>query len=253
MVAVYSETSSDYVRAKASNGSVQPETYAFGEGGFLPGVISDPTLEQVDFKTLAHTLAATLARRKYLPATDPARTRLLIMVYWGMTSGSVDLGFLPIGDDVSMGLSGGRLNEFSSLYAAQEQARDRIDYQNAGLLGYNADGLIGTEEGYWLRTNTALRHKVDDDLTDVESSRYFVVLMAYDFQTMWRQKEPKLLWVTRLSIEQRRNDFARELPAMLKTASPYFGRSSRGLIREVVPEGRVEVGQPKSLGVEPEK
>ena len=91
---------------------------------------------------------------------------------------------------------------------------------------------------------------MEDLIDDVEQSRYFVVLMAYDFQMMWKDKQPKLLWVTRLSIDQRRNDFGRELPTMLKVASQYFGRDSHGLIRDVVPEGRVELGEPKPLGVE---
>jgi hypothetical protein len=241
VVAVYSDVARDYVRARLPDGSLQPETYAFGEGGFIPGFMPDATIDRLDFKAVAHAIAASRAGRKYLPSEDPAATRLLVMVYWGTTSGFRDM--FPI--SVS-------LFQYDAFSLMQWRMRNTIDFHNAGILGYNADGLVGTDEGNWLQT-TALRHKVDDLFEDVERSRYFVVLMAYDFQMMWKQKQPKLLWVTRLSIGQRRNDFGQELPTMLRDASKYFGRRSHGLIRDVVPEGRVDVGEPKSLGAEPEK
>jgi len=237
-VAVFSDVGRDYVRARLPDGSLQPETYAFGEGGFVPGFMAGDTIDKLDFKTIAHLIAAPLARRKFLPAVDPNTTKLLIMVYWGTTSGARDMGFTP------------QRIELFHFAMLQDRARDMLDYRNASILGYTADGLIGTDEGYWLLQTTALRHRVEDLIDDVEQSRYFVVLMAYDFQMMWKDKQPKLLWVTRLSIDQRRNDFGRELPTMLKVASQYFGRDSHGLIRDVVPEGRVELGEPKPLGVE---
>jgi hypothetical protein len=243
MVAVDSDVSRDYVRSRLPDGTLQPEGYVFGKGGSLPGIMADDSIDSMDFLTVAHTVAPTLAKRKYVSSQDPQKTRLLIMVYWGTTQGTVDLGFTP---EFMM--------PFSASYMMQNRVRDQIDHQNAELLGYTADGLIGTDEGYWMQTSPgAFRYKVLDEINEVELSRYFVVLMAYDFQMMWKEKKPKLLWVTRLSIDERRNDFVKELPAMLRIASPYFGRSTKGLLRNAVPEGRVDVGDVKSLGVEPEK
>jgi len=79
------------------------------------------------------------------------------------------------------------------------------------------------------------------------------VLMAYDFQIAWKDKKHKLLWVTRMSVRQKGNDFGRALPAMTRYASQYFGQNTKGLIRRPLPEGHVEVGQPRSLGVVPDK
>lgn len=45
-----------------------------------------------------------------------------------------------------------------------------------------------------------------DELTmsvELNEERYFVILMAYDYQHMRREKKPKLLWVTRLSLRAR--------------------------------------------------
>ena len=71
-----------------------------------------------------------------------------------------------------------------------------------------------------------------------------MVLMAYDFQLLWKQRRHKLLWETRFSINERSNQFDRALPAMAQYASRYFGQASNGLLRMRVPEGNVEVHEP---------
>ena len=56
-----------------------------------------------------------------------------------------------------------------------------------------------------------------------EESRYFGVLLAHDFQAINRQKQRKLLWETRFSLRERRNDFSLQLAAMAQSASRYLG------------------------------
>ena len=92
-----------------------------------------------------------------------------------------------------------------------------------------------------------------DMLDELEEDRYFVVLMAYDFQLMWKEKKPKLLWETRFSIRRRRHEFDRDLLRMAAEAAQYFGRESHSLIRERLPETNVILGQPKVIEYEPEK
>ena len=92
-----------------------------------------------------------------------------------------------------------------------------------------------------------------DMLTELERDRYFVVLMAYDFQMLMKDRKHRLLWETRFSIDQNRNEFDRALPVMAQYASRYFGQDSKGLLGARVPEGRVEVGEPTSLGEVPQK
>ncbi len=45
-------------------------------------------------------------------------------------------------------------------------------------------------------------------------------------------------------MNEAHNRFDRALPGMAQYASQYFGQDSRGLIRRVIPEGRVDVGEP---------
>jgi hypothetical protein len=81
-------------------------------------------------------------------------------------------------------------------------------------------------------------------ISEIESNRYFVVMMAYDFQMLRKRNKRKMLWQTRFSIEDLHNHFDKALPAMAQYASRYFGQDSHGLLRKHVPEGQVEVGEP---------
>jgi hypothetical protein len=227
ITAVYSKTSDDYVRQASPDGTVQAETYAFGDGGYYGGPISDNTIDNLGFTDIAHTLAASLATQNYLPARDPKNTGLLIMVYWGATSGPEDFAGSRFGTGPS--LTG---YEFTGMQTVMTRER------NAGILGYTS------ELGRASTSALSLWYERDDINQELDSSRYFVVLMAYDFQTMWREKKHKLVWEARFSVREQGNDFTRALPAMAEYASQYFGRDSHGLLRTHVPDGRIDVGDP---------
>jgi hypothetical protein len=154
-------------------------------------------------------------------------------------------------------LAAGQYAEADAVYDAglaqlniSNEIRDRIDFKNAGMLGYNTDSIakIGTDYGVNIG-RTALGVDQRDQVAEIEENRYFVVLMAYDFQLMWKQKKHKLLWETRFSIGERRNAFDKTLPVMAQYASRYFGQATDGILRTRVQEGHVEIGELKSLGV----
>ena len=128
----------------------------------------------------------------------------------------------------------------------QNHQDDKLNFANAHMLGYDAPGLIGTERGNYVR-GTAFHIDRDDLYREITENRYFVVLMAYDVQVLYRQKQHRLLWETRFSLSERRNAFSRALPAMAQSAARYFGEPTNGLLRERVKEGRVEVGAPTMI------
>jgi hypothetical protein len=272
VTAVASKVSGDYARAKLRDGSFQPEYYAFGEGGSWGSEISDATLEKLHFTDVARVIAGPLAAQNFLPARDPNKTRLLIMVYWGTTAvpepytdsmayeqfrvASVNMG-TPKADTSSKGyhaLSSGNTKtggggDDAAWSAAMimlmmvNRERDRTDFRNALMLGYDSERVFNSEYGNYVR-GTALGEARNDLVSEIEENRYFVVLMAYDFQLMWKEKRHKLLWETRFSISERRNQFDKALPVMADYASRYFGQDSHGLMRTRVPEGKVEVREP---------
>ncbi len=271
VTAVASRVCSDYVRAKLPDGSFRPEFFAFGEGGKWAGELDDATIDRLSFRDVAQAVAVPLAARKYLPSKDPDRTTLLIMLYWGTTavpgpaSASVAYdelsaaqaninGFTTSSGSQRGGIAGGLSSSSMSLLAEamtlvdiENHQRDTLDLKNARMLGYDSEGLIGTDYGNNIR-GTAFGARRTELVSEIEENRYFVVLMAYDFQLMWKQRKHKLLWETRFSISERRNAFDKALPLMAQYASRYFGQDSHGLLRTQVAEGRVDVGETKSLG-----
>ncbi len=247
---VSSRTSEDYSRTRLSDGSFQSETYAFGEGGYYRAPIRDETIDRESFMDIARALNGPLTAQKYLATKDPEKANLLIMVYWGMTSGTID----PESDNFAYNRIGRVTNTRqgafirSDPYGPVSVQGQFIDAQNAVILGYDSD--LSVPSGY---EQTALHVKHDDLVEEIERNRFFVVLMAYDFQMMWKQKKHKLLWETRFSIRQQHNDFSKMLPAIVNYSSQYFGQDTKGLVRRPLPAGNVEVGAPKSIGIESEK
>jgi hypothetical protein len=268
VTAVASKVSNDYVRTRLADGTFKAETYAFGEGGHFGGAMQDDSVDGLKFIDVARVISVPLAEQNYVPDKDPKETKLLIMVYWGLTNADLDtknsIGYQRLQvaneayrDAVPNGSWGEgktpdpnlteQLNEGLELTALMNRQQDEADQRNAYMLGYDFGGPTGSQFQSGLN-GIAQRHFKDDLVAEIEENRYFVVLMAYDFQMMWKQKKHRELWETRFSIRQRRNDFGRDLPTMAHYASRYFGQDSRGLLRTRVPEGRVDIGETKSLG-----
>jgi hypothetical protein len=279
ITAVAGRASSDYVRVKLPSGKYAPESYAFGNGGTWSGQKADLSIDKMTFLDVAHIIAGPLATKSYIPAKDPTATKLLIMVYWGTShapehatnsNGYTNLqaaqdNLLQIESATHAGkpsYNAGQTQRAAngpaeaqvkaaedqfmtamSAVAAENAARDKEDALNARMLGYDS----WWEETKQFQGNFA-DYKRQDMLNELEEDRYFVVLMAYDFQILWKQKKHKLLWETRFSIRQRHHDFDKDLPAIAQYASKYFGQDTNGLIHDSVPFGHVEIGETKSLG-----
>jgi hypothetical protein len=283
-VAVAPRPSPDYARAQLPKDASQPETFAFGKGGVLRGTERDPTIDALDFMDIARTVAVPLAGQSYVPSRDPKATKLLIMVYWGTTDApehateSVASQNLAATSAAAMAASGalqmarfrptdsmapnqliqtganyainspaqidldGAFSGAMAAVAAENRDRDLLDARNASLLGYDTE--LDLAVAY---RGTPLEFRRRDIVDELEHRRYFVVLMAYDFQMMWRKKKTKLLWETRYSVREQGNDFGKQLAAMTQEAAGYFGRNSGGLIRKALPEGHVEIGEQKVL------
>jgi hypothetical protein len=269
--AVSSRVSADYVRAKLPDGSFQPETYAFAKGGYRSSGTQDYSIDKIQFLDVARTIAGPLATQRYIPAKDPKTTRLLVMVYWGATaslthssdsagyqnlqlaqgalsSAQMDSHGMPAGGGIAADQN--ELDASLALVNLENHIRDRADAENAALLGY--DSWWDKYSGHAV-FGTALAEHKQEMIDELEEGRYFVVLMAYDFQLLLKEKKHKLLWETRFSVRQRGNEFDKQLEKMAQYASTYFGQDSHGLTHKPLPEGQVEIGDLKNLGVVPEK
>lgn len=81
--------------------------------------------------------------------------------------------------------------------------------------------------------------------------RYFVVLMAYDFQKL-QKGEVELLWTTRYSVRAVGQSFEQAVQDMDFAAGDYFGKNLKGLNQRLVTDkSRVEMGEIEVIGQEP--
>jgi hypothetical protein len=290
VVTVYSKVNPAYVRTHLADGSFKPESYAFGEGGNLTSSQRDDTIDKLRFLDVAHIIAPSLAAENYRPCdtADPRHTDLLVMVYWGATVGtdttssspqyqiaqalipppSAPLSPPPNGQGgtamVSDPSTSGRAGEgavIAAIQAANDSAlqqslmltamanrqRDRQNVDNATVIGYLTE--MKRLDGHRVGARGLRRQDLVDE---IEESRYYVVLLAYDFQILLQHKQRKLLWETRFSIPERRNDFSKQLAAMAEAASRFFGQNSEGLVHKPLREGHVILGELKDLGDEPD-
>lgn len=273
--AVYARVGNGYKRERQADGSCQPEYYGLANGGRIAGTGSDVTVDRVTYPEVATIAARLLARQNYHYAQTAEQAKLMIVLHWGTTiafnSGnyalSVDnassamsnLKALGGGPGGSPGQSGAGFgtNEGAAIQAAEEvfegemmkvlmenRARDQINLPNAKLLGYldeinDADGIQRYAGG---------GDRYNDLIADIEESRYYIVISAYDFEQLVKHEKKKLLWQTKVSVRAPGNRFDDSIMAMMKSASKFFGQNSDRLIRGEETKGTVEFGDLKFLG-----
>ena len=262
LTAVYSRASKDYVRVQRADGSFEPETYVFKEGGNFGGPRVDKTMDLLNFDDITGVIAKPLLDMSYVPSDDRRGTKLLILVYWGVTVVPEDVN--PRENRASAQLGEKAQRAYTQFMegdrgAAIEEERYETDgYIDAGMeAGQDAhtDAKNSNLLGY---TDEIMRTKPNDPnlsvLQDVvENDRYYVVLLAYDYQAASRFGIHRLLWETRFSIPELGNDFGKAFPMMASIAGKYFGLDSHGLIHHNLADTNVEIGDTKSLGAVPEK
>ncbi len=127
---------------------------------------------------------------------------------------------------------------------SDDRVRDRLNEANARVLGY-VDDLADAND---IRRYAGGGDRYNDLIGDVEESRYYIVVSAYDLPELEQKKKKKLLWQTRVSVRSPGNSFNDTYLAMLKNASAYFGQNSGKLVRGEGTKGTVELGELKYLG-----
>jgi hypothetical protein len=275
--AIASKVAKDYVRKKLPDGTFQPETYTFGKGDDWRGARVDSTIDNLDFMDVARILAVPLAKKQYLPTGDPKTTDELIMMSWGTTRAPErathsnpgqrlveanqmqDRARIMLKDAHSAGEqfaaqqmlaeADNQIMMDLSMIQAENQTREDTDMKTATLLGYDS---------WWVSVNSAMggspmgRRRMDME-DELEEDRYFVVLTAFDYQKLVKEKKQRFLWEVRFSIREQGTAFDSRIKGMAELASNYFGRDSGGLHHDTIPDGNVEIGPLKSLGVVPGK
>lgn len=268
---VSSRVSDGYKRARNTGGSFKAEYYAISNGGRVYGTTSDETVERVQYPEVAAIAIRLLAGQNYHYGKNASEATLLIVLQWGATAtfnrGNYDSRIQSAANALTdMKAASGGSGGADPGTAAQQQAlatategifesemlglllenrmRDSINLPNARLLGYLDE--INDADGIQRFAGGGARY--DDLIADIEESRYYIIVSAYDFQQLVKHNNKKLLWVTRVSVRTPGNRFDDSAAAMLKSAAKYFGQNSGRLIRRRESKGTVELGDVKFLG-----
>jgi hypothetical protein len=281
--AVYARVGSGYKREMAKDGKFKAEYYALSNGGRIYGTSSDLTVDRVTYPQVAEIAMRLLARENYHYAKIKEQAKLLLVLQWGST-----LGFNRVNNEQAVTMAGSafadlqsallaagidkssagairgsgdvfQTNASSSVDAqtaidrfetamarlfADNRARDQFNEHNARVLGY-MDDLVDSND---IRRWAGGGDRYTDLIGDVEESRYYIVISAYDFPELLKSEKKKLLWQVRVSVRTPGNSFDDSVAAMLKGAAKYFGQDSGRLVRGEESKGTVELGDLKFLG-----
>ena len=147
-------------------------------------------------------------------------------------------------EEIAVTRVAGEVEQSFAKSQSDDRVRDELNRKNAQVLGY-LDDLADSND---IRRFAGGGDRYTDLITEVEESRYYIVVSAYDFPELLKSNKKKLLWQTRVSVRSPGNAFDESVAAMLKSASKYFGQNSGKLVRGQETKGKVELGDLKFLG-----
>jgi hypothetical protein len=259
-ITVSATTAPGYIRRVDAQGRVLPESYVFAKGHFYGGDTRDGSLVKLTFADIVEILAPNLAKQSYFPSKEETAAHLVLVVHWGVTRvyrnpqgnrfAVEDMNKAVAGYNVALGASpgvGGDPGAINMLLAegdSSQQSAASAVRRNAVLLGYES-----TLEKFRHQLRLTPEAEDYDMFHELNEERYFVILMAYDNQTINNKPTPRPLWITRLSIRSPGRNFMETAPALSQVGADYFGRQVDGLVRvEAEKRGRVKLGEIEYLG-----
>jgi len=168
-------------------------------GASIGGIKEPPSQDALRF------IAAELAKHGYLPATPKSPPPTLVLAYtWGTLNANVDRPDPDLPGVVRnrpqiVNFLGGRKVGFT---------RDFFDPLTAPVTGLQTMGYDAKN----------LYEIAQEDF-------YVIVVSAYDLHAL-REKQKRLLWMTRIATPSLGFDLGASMPAMLAIAGPHFGRET---------------------------
>jgi hypothetical protein len=240
---VFSRVGTGYIRARNPDGPFKLETYQLKNGGSFGGARSDETMDKLDFQDLSPSIGRALAVQNYVAAANASEAQLLILVYCGITVVPADAA--PEDRDPAAlpnwPSSYGGIDPAYSEAVFRYRPMKTIDARNAEILGFT-DALVRTSPNSLGR---------DALMAELEQDRYYVVFLAFDSSASGDAAKRPLLWQVRVSIPAAQNSIENAFPEMVRIASQYLGRNSRGLVNRRLDGGEASVGDPKANNPQP--
>lgn len=242
-IIIKAEATQEYTKAAAKRGPENPLTYHLVKGYFYPGNIADSSLQRVDFMEIARNLAMHLANQNFFPGKESDKNDLMIIVHWGVTAVEEDITDL-------WGIHS--MDEYEELYGLGDSSDEGVarklelygptDVPDWGLADRRKNsGMLGFEET--LQSSNSLPQDQYELESALNRERYFLVVMAYDYQKYRKDKEMDLQWITRFSMKATGNNFENAYKELTFAASDYFGKNMKGLQKKRTEDtSKVDIG-----------
>ncbi len=155
---------------------------------------------------VAHTLAVALAKQHYLVMTPEHPPQQVLVFWWGSMNPDIQ--------------------DFGS-----NDPTEQVFFNEREMLA-----LVGA---YKLE---GMPHWTTDDIKSAaRDDRYFVIVMAFDFEAA-RHRQKKLLWMAKMSTPSLGTDLTSVIPALVASGASAFGRDTMPEVLDsshVLKEGRV--------------
>jgi hypothetical protein len=253
LVVVSAEAIPQYHPPKSATGKVVPQTYSFTEGKHFGANLEDKSDNDATFRSVIEALAPAMAKQAYVPPAKGTPADLLVVVHWGTTQVYTDpnrdlqveqmnaaLDEYRNGADAAGNNDPGRINQIAGDINSGASLQQSFMDRNAELLGFKRSLRKRVQRVLPSEEEITMRHETNEE-------RYFIILMAYDYDLLRKQKKQHLLWTTHMSVRAAGTNFRIALPQLSIAASPFFGRDFDDPvhIQTNEKEGRVELGEPK--------
>ncbi|NET39525.1 MAG: hypothetical protein F6K19_47455, partial [Cyanothece sp. SIO1E1] len=247
--------SEDYLKERARDPNNRIQTYQFMEGRRYFGKSFDGGVQEMTFMDLATGLAQHLAKQDFYPNSVLGEGELLIVVNYGVTDFEEDmmetLGITSeesvLGQDVSqVDVASSSAADVTALFdvidtiAGISSLTDGLNSGNSMTRKEKAF-MLGIEEIPDRPDHLSANYEYEEMLRE---SRYFVVLLAYDYQLLTKTGEKKLLWSTRYNIRTAGQSYQAAIQDMNLVASDFFGKNFKKLTRKRLDDdSNVEIGE----------
>ena len=254
-ISVKAWASEEYLKERARNPNDRIQTYQFMEGRRYMGKSSDKGVQETTFIDLATDLAQHLAKQDFYPNPVMGEGDLLLVVNYGVTDFEEDmmeiLGITSeesvLGQDVSqVDVATSSAADVTALF----DVIDTIAGTSSLTDGVNSGNSMTRKEKAFMLGIDDIPEKPDHLNAGYEyeemlrESRYFVVVLAYDYQLLTNKGEKKLLWTTRYNIRTAGQSYQAAIKDMNLVAGDYFGKNFKKLTRKRLDDdSRVEIGE----------
>lgn len=273
LVAALNSASTDYLKRRGANNTKTPETYAFMQGKFFGGIVRDTMLEKTKFIEIARTLAVDLKKSSYLPARKLDQADLLLVVHWGVTTGTSGEREMDVRDQDNRNqlyaeYNNAALNEdaheWTDTYSGpgRDYYRQTFDFStlesatnelSSAITGKSTSMMLGFASEIQREDRKAMvTERSKTMISLLETNRYFIVVIAYDCRRLLSEKKLVFLWSSRLSVQSPGVDFRTGFQQMSHAGARSFGTADTEL--RFVPvkahEGTVTAGDLIIIGYE---